>query len=221
MSESQSLAEALKKFEIHEKYDLKLDETKIALLSDYCGMLWEWNERMNLTRHTTFDKFVSRDLVDTLELAKLLEEGETVMDVGTGGGVPGVPLAIIRPDLTIALGESVVKIARAVQGIVVELGLEITFFEGRAEAALQDYGFDTLFCRAVGPLWKILFWFQHDWNAIGRILAIKGPSWADERHEAREKGLLRDLDLRKVSSYPMAGTESESVILSLTPKTAK
>ena len=124
MSESQSLAEALKKFEIHEKYDLKLDETKIALLSDYCGMLWEWNERMNLTRHTTFDKFVSRDLVDTLELAKLLEEGETVMDVGTGGGVPGVPLAIIRPDLTIALGESVVKKARAVQGIVVELGLE-------------------------------------------------------------------------------------------------
>ena len=118
MSESQSLAEALKKFEIHEKYDLKLDETKIALLSDYCGMLWEWNERMNLTRHTTFDKFVSRDLVDTLELAKLLEEGETVMDVGTGGGVPGVPLAIIRPDLTIALGESVVKKARAVQGIV-------------------------------------------------------------------------------------------------------
>jgi len=143
------------------------------------------------------------------------------MDVGTGGGVPGVPLAIIRPDLTIALGESVVKKARAVQGIVVELGLEITFFEGRAEAALQDYGFDTLFCRAVGPLWKILFWFQHDWNAIGRILAIKGPSWADERHEAREKGLLRDLNLRKVSSYPMAGTESESVILSLTPKTAK
>jgi len=221
MSESQSLAEALEKFEIHNKYELKLDETKIALLSDYCGMLWEWNERMNLTRHTTFDKFVSRDLVDTLELAKLLEEGETVMDVGTGGGVPGVPLAIIRPDLTIALGESVVKKARAVQGIVVELGLEITFFEGRAEAALQDYGFDTLFCRAVGPLWKILFWFQHDWNSIGRILAIKGPSWVDERHEAREKGLLRDLNLRKVSSYPMAGTESESVILSLTPKTAK
>ena len=221
MSESQSLAEALQKFEIHEKYELELDETKVTLLSDYCGMLWEWNERMNLTRHTTFDKFVSRDLVDTLELAKLLEEGETVMDVGTGGGVPGVPLAIIRPDLTIALGESVVKKARAVQGIVVELGLEITFFEGRAEAALQDYGFDTLFCRAVGPLWKILFWFQHEWNSIGRILAIKGPSWVDERHEAREKGLLRDLDLRKISSYPLAGTESESVILSLTPKAKK
>lgn len=218
MSESQSLAEALQKFEIHEKYELELDEAKIALLSDYCGMLWEWNERMNLTRHTTFDKFVSRDLVDTLELAKLLEDGETVMDVGTGGGVPGVPLAIIRPDLTIALGESVVKKARAVQGIVVELGLEITFFEGRAEAALADYGFDTLFCRAVGPLWKILFWFQHEWNSIGRILAIKGPSWVDERHEAREKGLLRDIDLRKISSYPLAGTESESVILSLTPK---
>ena len=147
-----------------------------------------------------------------------MEPDETALDVGTGGGMPGIPLAILRPDLTIGLAESVVKKARAVQGIVVELGMEMTFFEGRAEAALQDYGFDTLFCRAVGPLWKILYWFEHDWQSIGRVLAIKGPKWVDERQVAREKGLLRDLDLRKASVYAMPETESESVILSITPK---
>lgn len=220
MEDSQSLEEALERNGITEKYGEFYPE-QLKLLNDYVGMLWEWNERMNLTRHTTWDKFVSRDLVDTLELANLLEEGETVLDVGTGGGVPGIPLAILRPDLTVGLSESVVKKARAVQGIVVELGLEMTFFEGRAEAALQDYGFDTLFCRAVGPLWKILYWFEHEWNSIGRILAIKGPGWVDERAEARHKGLLRDLNLRKIVSYPLAGTESESVILSITPKLAK
>ncbi|MDB4756764.1 MAG: 16S rRNA (guanine(527)-N(7))-methyltransferase RsmG [Pirellulaceae bacterium] len=218
MTDSKTLSEALKKYGIAEQYNTQFDEKTLKLLADYCGMLWEWNDRMNLTRHTTWDKFVSRDLIDTLELSKLLEEGETVLDVGTGGGVPGVPLAIVRPDLTIGLAESVVKKARAVQGIVVELGLELTFFEGRAEAALQDYGFDTLFCRAVGPLWKILFWFEHQWESIGRILAIKGPSWVDERGVAREKGLLQDLNLRKISTYTMAGTESESVILGITPK---
>ena len=217
MEGSQTLAEAIEKFGIQEKYG-EISAEQVQLLADYCGMLWEWNERLNLTRHTSWDKFVSRDLVDTLELSQLLEPEETVLDVGTGGGVPGIPLAILRPDLTLALAESVVKKARAVQGIVVELGLEITFFEGRAEAALQDYGFDTLFCRAVGPLWKILFWFEHEWQSIGRILAIKGPSWVDERLEARHKGLLRDLDLRKVASYPMPDSENDSVILSISPK---
>ena len=217
MEGSQTLAEAIAQFGIQEKYG-EISAEQVQLLTDYCGMLWEWNERLNLTRHTSWDKFVSRDLVDTLELSQLLEPEETVLDVGTGGGVPGIPLAILRPDLTLALAESVVKKARAVQGIVVELGLEITFFEGRAEAALQDYGFDTLFCRAVGPLWKILFWFEHEWQSIGRILAIKGPSWVDERLEARHKGLLRDLDLRKVASYPMPDSENDSVILSISPK---
>ncbi|MEE2641630.1 MAG: 16S rRNA (guanine(527)-N(7))-methyltransferase RsmG [Planctomycetota bacterium] len=217
MEESKTLEEALEKYGVPSRYD-SLDDRQLSQLTEYCGMLWEWNDKLNLTRHTSWDKFVSRDLIDTLELAGLLEEEETVLDVGTGGGVPGIPLAILRPDLTIGLAESVVKKARAVQGIVVELGLDMTFFEGRAEAALQDYGFDTLFCRAVGPLWKILFWFEHEWQSIGRILAIKGPRWVEERNEARHKGLLRDLELRKAVTYPMPDTENESVILSIQPK---
>ncbi|MEC9091154.1 MAG: 16S rRNA (guanine(527)-N(7))-methyltransferase RsmG [Planctomycetota bacterium] len=217
MEGSQTLVDALEKYEIESRYG-ELASEKIDKLAEYCGLLWEWNDRLNLTRHTTWDKFVSRDLIDTLELSTLLDESETVLDVGTGGGVPGIPLVILRPDLTVGLSESVVKKSRAVQGIVVELGLEMTFFEGRAEAALQDYGFDTLFCRAVGPLWKILFWFEHQWESIGRILAIKGPKWIEERQVARHKGLLRDLDLRKAVTYSMPDTESESVILSIRPK---
>lgn len=216
-AESASLEDALKKYAIETTYGELTGQQKDQL-ADYCNLLWEWNQRLNLTRHVTWDRFVSRDLVDTLELSRLLGPEETVLDVGTGGGVPGIPLAILRPDLVIGLCESVVKKARAVQGILVEMGMEMTFFEGRAEAALQDYEFDTLFCRAVGPLWKILFWFQHEWDSIGRILAIKGPSWVEERKEARHRGLLRDLELRRAATYPLADTDSDSVILSITPK---
>ncbi|MCC7474387.1 MAG: class I SAM-dependent methyltransferase, partial [Pirellulales bacterium] len=102
------------------------NDRQVELLDRYRRLLWSWNERMNLTRHTTMEKFVGRDLVDTHELAKLLEPGERVLDVGTGGGVPGVPLAILRPDLTVCLAESTQKKAKAVETIVAELALPVS-----------------------------------------------------------------------------------------------
>ena len=66
---SQTLEEAL------EKYDLSMEGYQIEMLRDYCELLWQWNERMNLTRHTDYDRFVSRDLVDTLELAERIDTG--------------------------------------------------------------------------------------------------------------------------------------------------
>src|SRR4051794_2799354 len=78
-------------------------DEQVDLLDKYRQLLWSWNERLNLTRHMTLEKFVGRDVLDSFELSKLLENGERVLDVGTGGGVPGVIIAILRPDLTIAL----------------------------------------------------------------------------------------------------------------------
>ena len=72
---SRTLEEALQKFNI------KLPPKKVRLLDEYCNLLWTWNEKLNLTRHTTYDKFVSRDLVDSIHLAALLQKGEHVLDV--------------------------------------------------------------------------------------------------------------------------------------------
>ena len=105
------------------RYAVELPESQVALLDQYCQRLWEWNAKLNLTRHTDYGKFVSRDLVDSLEISRLLEPGQNVLDVGTGGGVPGIVLAILRPDLRISLCESVGKKARAVEDIVRGLGL--------------------------------------------------------------------------------------------------
>lgn len=202
------------------RHEIQLSDEQIARLDRYCRLLWEWNERLNLTRHTDYEKFVSRDLVDSLELSKLIHEGEEVLDVGTGGGVPGVILATLRPDLQMSLCESVGKKARAVDSIIQELDIPVSFFASRAENVLEDFRFSALVARAVGPLWKMLKWFEPHWLSIGRLLAVKGPRWIDERSEARERGLLRNLELRNVASYPLAGTESESVILKVWPKNA-
>lgn len=207
-----SLADALA------AYRIELPAPQVERLEQYARMLWEWNEKINLTRHTTFDKFVSRDIVDAQALAGLLGQGEVVLDVGTGGGLPGVILAILRPDLRLMLSEAIGKKARAVADMVQRLGLPLPVIQGRAEDLLGPAQFNTLILRAVGRLREALRWFQPHWEHFDRLLVVKGPSWVQERGEARHYGLMKDLALRKLLSYPMPGTTSESVVLQICPK---
>lgn len=206
---SGSLAEALA------RYDIILPQDRIDAVARYCELLWKWNERLNLTRHTDFDIFVARDVVDTMQLSQLIEPDEQVLDVGSGGGVPGLLLAILRPDIEVTLSDGVGKKAKALDAMVSELDLPVPVYQCRAESLLEDLRFSTLTARAVGPLWKICSWFESHWLSIGRLLLVKGPNWVEERLEARRRGLIQPLELRKVAAYPMSGTHSESVILQL------
>ncbi len=194
---------------------IELESHQVELLDRYRQLLWSWNEKMNLTRHTTLEKFVGRDVVDSQQLAQLLERNERVLDVGTGGGVPGVVIAILRPDLVVSLCESTGKKARAVEAIVAELGLPATVYACRAEDVLEMTTFDTLVGRAVASLRNLLTWLAPHWTAFDRLLLVKGPSWVEERGEARHRGLLHDLELRKAAVYQARQTGAESVILKL------
>jgi 16S rRNA (guanine527-N7)-methyltransferase len=200
------------------RHQISLPASQVAMLERYCEMLWDWNTKINLTRHTDYEKFVTRDLVDSLAFAQFLGAKEKVLDVGTGGGVPGVVLAVVRDDLRVSLCESVGKKARVVAEIVERLGLPAPVLHARAEDVLAEQRFNTLVVRAVARLRKLLEWFQPHWKAFDRMLVLKGPSWVEERGEARHYGLLHDLALRKLTSYPLPGTESESVLLQICPK---
>lgn len=195
------------------RHGIALPDEQIAQLDAYCRLLWDWNQKINLTRHTDYEKFVARDVVDSLAIAELLETGEKVLDAGTGGGVPGIVLAIVRPDVLVSLCDSVGKKARVVGEIVGALGLEVPVHHAPAQELVEVHPFDTLVFRAVARMSKILTWVQPHWGSFDRLLLIKGPQWVDERGEARHHGLLQGLELRKLASYPLAGTESESVIL--------
>ena len=175
---------------------------------------------MNLTRHTTAEQFVGRDLLDSYELSKLLIEGEEVLDLGTGGGVPGIPLKILRPDLTVVVCDSVGKKAEAVEQMVQKLGLDVEVFKGRGEERLEDSRFDAVVARAVGPLRKLLNLLSEHWFEAGRLLAIKGPRWVDERGVARAQGLMGGLQLRKATEYTMPESGATSVILKIWPEGA-
>ncbi len=199
------------------RHGIELPEPPTALLASYCELLWQWNAKINLTRHTDHEKFVARDLVDSLAMAEFLRPNEKILDVGTGGGVPGVVLAIVRDDLEVSLCESVGKKARVIAQIVEQLGLPLPVIHARAEDALGEFRFNTLVIRAVARLRKLLDWFAPHWDRFDRLLVLKGPTWVEERGEARHHGLMHNLALRKLKSYPLPGTESESVLLQICP----
>jgi 16S rRNA (guanine527-N7)-methyltransferase len=199
------------------RHEIALDDDQTAALDRYCRALWAWNEKLNLTRHTSYEKFVARDVRDCVELERLIESGERVLDVGTGGGVPGAVLAILRPDLDVTLCDSVAKKATAVAAIVEESGGRTPVVHGRAESLLAGERFDSLVVRAVAPLPKLLTWFEPHWDSIGQLLVFKGPAWADERAAARERRLLRGLELRKAAEYETPGTGAINVILRIAP----
>jgi 16S rRNA (guanine527-N7)-methyltransferase len=197
------------------RHGIELEPDQVELLDRYAQALWAWNEKLNLTRHTDYEKFVSRDVVDSQWLERFLDSAERVLDVGTGGGVPGIVLAILRPDLEVSLCESVAKKARAVEDIVRQLGLLISVHHARAEELLSNHDYDTLVVRAVAPLDKLLTWFAPHWNSFGRLLVLKGPAWVEERAKAQEKKLLRGVRINTLATYPLPGTQSESVVLEM------
>jgi 16S rRNA (guanine527-N7)-methyltransferase len=193
-----------------------LPAEQVQLLEAYCRALWDWNTKFNLTRHTDFDIFVARDLIDSLQLAKHLSTGEEILDVGSGGGVPGIVLAILRPDVQVSLSESIGKKVDALNGMVEQLGLNLGVHSCRAEEVLWDLRFNSLVARAVGPLERMLRWFEPHWLSMDRLLIIKGPRWTQERAEAEDAGVMQQLDLRCLAEYPMPGTDSNSYILEIT-----
>lgn len=193
-------------------------------LAAYAASLWSWNERLNLTRHVDAEAFVSRDVADAAAIAPHLAHGERILDVGTGGGVPGVILAILRPDLQVELCDSVAKKARAVGEIVHAAGLAIPVHAAAAQAIVAGRPkgpgrFDTLVVRAVAPLGKLLGWFAPVIDSFGRMLVVKGPRWEEERDDARFRGLTKRITIRRLGSWPIRGRDHESVLLEVGPRT--
>ena len=204
---------ATKLVRVMEAHGVTATERQTDLLAVYCRQLWDWNARLNLTRHTDFETFVTHDLHDSRQIADLLNPNARILDVGSGGGVPGIPIAILRPDVSVALSESTQKKATALQLIVEALSLDIPVYPERGEAVIRQQSFDTLTARAVAPLKKLIPLFRPCRRRFRRLLLIKGPGWHAERQEADSAGLLKGVTIRVAAEYATVGRDGKSVIL--------
>ena len=176
-----------------------LDETLATPLLAYLALLARWNRTYNLTAVREPRAMVARHLLDSRAMhpavASLAARGGSLADLGTGPGLPGIPLAIALPGLQVALVESNGKKARFLREAVRMLRLEnATVIEARIEAVDRPGAFDAITARALATLPKILELGGQLLSPTGRLLAMKGvvpedeiaalpPGWKVERVE--------------------------------------
>src|SRR5574338_1593719 len=131
---------------------LELDADQLAKLFAHLDLVDAWSERMNLTAIRERPQQVTKHVLDSLAVAPWLR-GQRVADVGSGAGFPGIPLAIVRPDLQFALIESTGKKCRFLEHARDALGLaNVEVVQSRAETYRPGVRFDTVLARAVGPV---------------------------------------------------------------------
>jgi 16S rRNA (guanine527-N7)-methyltransferase len=134
------------------------------------------------------DRVWERHLLNSAAVGELLGRGERVVDIGSGAGLPGIPLAIARPDLDITLLEPLLRRSEFLKEVVAELGLTVEVARGRAEESWVRERFgerDSAVSRAVAALDKLTKWSMPLLRPGGRMIAIKGERAPDEVREYR------------------------------------
>lgn len=170
------------------EFGFSVDSRAAERFTRYHELLVEWNERINLTGDASIDVALDRHYMDSiapLKIAGLFPKGAQLIDVGTGAGFPGLPLAIVRPDIEVLLLDSLQKRLTFLDTVVMELDLpNVHTAHARAEDAGQNpyyrERFDVAVARAVASapvLMELLLPFV---RIGGKALCYKGPSAEDE-----------------------------------------
>ena len=193
---------------------LNLDgiDEKAETLERYMEGVLQWNEKVNLTAITDRDEFVQKHLIDSLLCAETLAftDSSSICDVGTGGGFPGVPLAVCYPEKDFVLMDSLGKRVRIVQELCDDLGIEnVTTVHGRAEdlARLEAYrdNFDLCLSRAVANMRVLCEYCLPFVNVGGSFIAYKGIDCESEIGDAQEAVRLLGGESPQITPLPHLG----------------
>lgn len=157
-----------------DRLGLSLDRAVAAKLLDYVALLEKWNRVYNLTGSKTREQMIVHHLLDSLAVAPYLQ-GPRIVDVGTGAGLPGIPLALALPAWSFVLVDTQQKKARFVRQAVIELGLgNVEVVQARAAAYQPATLFSTVVSRAFASAAVFVREVGHLCAPDGRILAMKG-----------------------------------------------
>lgn len=164
---------------------IALGEKQIAQLIDYLALLVKWNAVYNLTAVRDPMQMVTQHLLDSLAAVPAFAGAHQVLDVGAGGGLPGIVLAIwakeAYPDMRISLIDTVHKKTAFLTQVKAELGLtNVTVHTARVEQLNVPHQFDVITSRAFAELSDFVTWSGHLLQAGGRFIALKGVRPNDE-----------------------------------------
>jgi 16S rRNA (guanine527-N7)-methyltransferase len=160
---------------------------RLQLVERYAGILATDGVVRGLIGPREAPRLWERHLLNCAAVAAALPEGSTVCDIGSGAGLPGLVLAIARPDLRVELVEPLLRRTTFLTEAAEALGLEnVTVTRARAEALHGERRFDIVTSRAVAPLGRLLEWSMPLVSPHGALVAMKGSSVAEEIDEAAQ-----------------------------------
>ncbi|WP_294405014.1 16S rRNA (guanine(527)-N(7))-methyltransferase RsmG [uncultured Clostridium sp.] len=197
-----------------EDVGLQLSKEQYERFMKYMKLLQEWNEKINLTAITEDEEVVKKHFIDCIKAFKREEfkNADTMIDVGTGAGFPGLPIAIMRSDLKVTLLDSLNKRINFLNTVVQELGLKnVTTIHSRAEDGARKKElreqFDIATSRAVANM-SVLSEFCMPYVKVGgSFIALKGP--AVEQEIAESRNAIGTLGGQLVDVYEVSIEETE------------
>jgi len=178
-------------------------------LLEFLALLQKWNRVYNLTSITNPEQMVRLHLLDSLLVLPHLH-GTRILDVGTGAGLPGIPLAVMSPDREFVLLDGSGKKTRFVRQAAIELGLgNVRVVHERIEKFDSPSGFDTILCRAFSSLSQIVALTARLLTPGGIILAQKGRLPEDEIRRLNHVGV-------KIFPAKIPGVDAERHLIEIT-----
>ncbi|MGF1726485.1 16S rRNA (guanine(527)-N(7))-methyltransferase RsmG [Photobacterium nomapromontoriensis] len=193
--------------------DLTVTEQQIDQLVGFVAMLHKWNKAYNLTSVRDPNEMLVKHIMDSLVVSPHLE-GERFIDVGTGPGLPGIPLAIMNPDKQFTLLDSLGKRIRFIRQAIFELKItNVTPVQSRVEEFQPEVGFDCVLSRAFASMNDMVSWCHHLPADSGCFMALKG------QFDQQEVAELPDwCSVTEVKSLHVPELEGERHLVILTAK---
>ena len=177
------------------KLQLDLNEKQVDQLLDYLALLNKWNGVYNLTSVRDPMQMVTLHLLDSLAAVSAFAGVANVLDVGAGGGLPGMVLAISRPDMKVSMIDTVHKKTAFLNQVKAELGLgNVTVYTKKVQELEVKTKFDVITSRAFADLSDFVNWSGHLLAEGGRFIALKGVAPADERERLPEPWKVQKLE---------------------------
>lgn len=174
--------------------NIVLDKEQMKRIERYAGELFYWNERVNMVSRKDIDNLLENHILHSLSILKYFKPPYKArcLDAGTGGGLPGIPVAIARPDIHMMLVDSIAKKMKITSMMAKHTGLKhLTWHTGRVENLSEKKeltaNFDLILARAVKGICVMIDWTKPLLKSGGNYIFLKGGDLEEEKDEAQKK----------------------------------